>query len=184
MKSGHRLGELLVLALLAVSVYGYLAIRPSCAVQLYATAAGTTAESASAGSELATIKTPESTIAAEKNGEESELPEDTPIPQEALKQSVGEQPPEFLKLLGMAGREPEALTAGQLVVAAADGTDAAIYAFQKGDDAIWTLVLDGASGHVGKKGVTADKAEGDLKTPLGLYSIPFSSGFKETRAAS
>lgn len=131
MKSGHRLGGLLVLALLAVSVYGYLAIRPSCAVQLYAAMAGTPAESASAGSELATIKTPESTIAAKKDGEESELPADAPIPQEALKQSVGEQPPEFLKLLGMAGREPEELTAGQLVVAAADGTDAAIYAIQR-----------------------------------------------------
>lgn len=64
-----------------------------------------------------------------------------------------------------------------IVVVGAGGCQADVYYYGKSQDA-WALVWKEA-GIVGRGGITANKAEGDGKTPAGTYAFPMTFGLKE-----
>jgi len=100
---------------------------------------------------------------------EESVPEESPAPQ---------QPELLLSLLSEGGLTPEELDTRQLIVAKAVGNEAEFYVFSADENGLWRQDMEPISGHVGKNGVTAEKAEGDKKTPLGLYALPFAFGME------
>lgn len=92
----------------------------------------------------------------------------------------GEEPsecPELMaELLSDAGYDAGDMVGSQLIIVKSSGNSARISAFDKGEDGIWTVFLEESSGHVGRNGVSASKTEGDLKTPMGLFTLPSAFG--------
>lgn len=64
-----------------------------------------------------------------------------------------------------------------IVVVGTGGCQGDVYYYSKTNDS-WDLIWKEA-GIVGRNGISADKAEGDGKTPAGTYSFPMSFGLKE-----
>lgn len=67
--------------------------------------------------------------------------------------------------------------ASQMIVVAADGSDAMVSMHIKEEDGIWTEILCTA-GKIGKNGIGKTK-EGDGKTPTGVYRFMFGFGNRE-----
>ena len=65
-------------------------------------------------------------------------------------------------------------TASQIIVVAADGSNAMVSMHNKEDDGTWTEILSTA-GKIGKNGIGKTK-EGDGKTPTGVYRFMFGFG--------
>lgn len=124
---------------------------------------------------------PEAAVSEAAGKPEAPPPDGETEPPEAEKPAEGVPPavPEPLAgFLDRAGLTPDGLDAGQLIVAASDGTSASLYGFARDGDGQWSQALGPASGHTGKNGVTASKAEGDKATPSGLYRLPFAFGIQ------
>lgn len=96
-------------------------------------------------------------------GEEQEEPKMSPVQE-------GQIVPENLEA---------AEEADQMIVAVGTGgCNADVYYYQKDQEEQWNLVWKEA-GIVGRNGVTAEKAEGDGKTPCGTYSFTMAFGLKD-----
>lgn len=93
--------------------------------------------------------------------------------------TVVEQPTELLQILSDAGKELTNITASQLIVVAVEDSTVLVYAFEKDLAGQWSQCLEAVTGHIGKNGITDKKEEGDLKTPSGLFSLPFAFGIKD-----
>lgn len=65
-------------------------------------------------------------------------------------------------------------TASQIIVVAADGSNATVSMHEKAEDGIWTELLSTA-GKIGRNGIGKTK-EGDGKTPTGVYRFLFGFG--------
>ena len=65
-------------------------------------------------------------------------------------------------------------TANQIIVVAADGSDATVSMHQKDADGTWTEILN-TPGKIGRNGIGKTK-EGDGKTPTGVYRFTFGFG--------
>ena len=89
---------------------------------------------------------------------------------------AGEEfPPEMLQRLGASALSPEDITGSQLLIVVSDGSDARLYAYARGADGAWEEALSAAA-HVGRNGVSAEKKEGDGKTPAGLFTLGHAFG--------
>ena len=82
---------------------------------------------------------------------------------------------------------PENLEAAQeadqmIVVVGTGGCNADVFYYQKNEQENWGLAWQEA-GIVGRNGITADKAEGDGKTPSGTYSFTLAFGLLENPGA-
>ena len=106
----------------------------------------------------------------------------SPIPKRRLQsrpapspEQAPEEPDMFAELLEKSGRTPEDIPGGQLVIVQADGNEAAVWAYGR-EDGVWTPLFEEVDGRVGKNGVTGEKAEGDRRTPRGLYGLPLAFG--------
>ena len=89
-----------------------------------------------------------------------------------------DQPPLLSRLLEQQNLTFDDLSFDQLVLVTADGTSCALYAYDRGADGVWVKAFS-ANGHVGRKGVSANKREGDECTPAGLYALGFAFGHDE-----
>lgn len=89
-----------------------------------------------------------------------------------------ENPEILIAFLRSADIDLDTLEASQLIVVSSEKTDASLYAFEMDPGGAWRQVLGPEEGHVGKNGVTQEKAEGDKKTPAGLFLIPFAFGIQ------
>lgn len=67
-----------------------------------------------------------------------------------------------------------AQTANQIIIVAADGSDATVSMHKKEEDGIWTEILS-TSAKIGRNGI-GKTAEGDGKTPAGQYGFMFGFG--------
>lgn len=63
-----------------------------------------------------------------------------------------------------------------LVTAMPESSSGYLYAFEKNDKARWEQVLDTIPVVIGKYGMTANKSEGDGRSPLGLHKIGYAFG--------
>ncbi|SMC83020.1 L,D-peptidoglycan transpeptidase YkuD, ErfK/YbiS/YcfS/YnhG family [Papillibacter cinnamivorans DSM 12816] len=99
---------------------------------------------------------------------------DIPTSESGGKKTAG-QPPLLSRLADSMGLSFEDMTFGQVILAAADGSDAKIYCYDKNSDGIWSLRYS-FDGHLGQNGVTEDKREGDKCTPAGLFRLGFAFG--------
>lgn len=68
---------------------------------------------------------------------------------------------------------------GQLVLVKAKGSTCRIYCMEKKDQG-YRRIMPVIDGFVGKNGVSGNKKEGDLKTPLGMFKIGYSFGFAKS----
>lgn len=140
---------------------------------------------AAAPSPLAPTAAPQETPAASTPAQETPAPtasapqetsSPTPDPTASPEPTaLPEQPPLLERLATERGVSLDKLSCDQLVLVAASGSSCRLYAYERGSDGIWVKVL-GASGHVGKNGVTDSKREGDKQTPAGLYALGFAFG--------
>lgn len=64
---------------------------------------------------------------------------------------------------------------GQLVLVKAKGNTCKIYCMEKRGQG-YKRIMPVINGFVGKKGVSCNKREGDLKTPMGVFKIGYSFG--------
>lgn len=69
-----------------------------------------------------------------------------------------------------------------IVVVGTGGCNADVFYYQKNEQENWGLAWQEA-GIVGRNGITADKAEGDGKTPSGTYSFTLAFGLLENPGA-
>ena len=124
---------------------------------------------------------PQQTPAASAPGQQTaaptaSAPQETPAPTASPEPTDPPgQPPLLARLAEARGLALDKLSCEQLVLVAASGSSCRLYAYERGSDGIWVKVL-GASGRVGKNGVTDSKREGDKKTPAGLYALGFAFG--------
>lgn len=65
-----------------------------------------------------------------------------------------------------------------IVVAGTGGCNADVFYYKKDEAGAWSLVWKEA-GVVGRNGITAQKREGDGKTPAGIYGFTMAFGLKE-----
>lgn len=122
----------------------------------------------------------------EPEREAPEKPEEAapaePEPEEAAPEAPApaapELPEELANLLTQAGVAAEDIGAGQLIVVHADGNTAKVSAFEADDTGGWQTAIPAADGFVGKNGVTAEKQEGDRKTPAGLFPLTTAFGIQ------
>lgn len=68
-------------------------------------------------------------------------------------------------------------TVGQLVIVEATGAEATVSAYERTEEG-WSAAMEPVAGHVGRKGVTDEKTEGDGKTPTGLYTLTEAFGIQ------
>jgi len=68
------------------------------------------------------------------------------------------------------------LIGNQLLLLVYDHGTSKLYRYQKDSQGIWKLVGNPYAAQVGRNGVSANKKEGDGKTPTGLYRLGFAFG--------
>ncbi|MBQ4369992.1 MAG: L,D-transpeptidase family protein [Oscillospiraceae bacterium] len=85
----------------------------------------------------------------------------------------------MLRQLGASGLSLEDIKGGQLVIVVSSGSDAQLCAYQKNAEGVWESRFEEISAHVGRNGVSADKVEGDKKTPAGLFFLGHAFGAEE-----
>ena len=111
-------------------------------------------------------------------------PEDVPSPpvqeEPALPQPV--LPEELQAALERAGVSAEDIAGRQLIVVCADGNVGQLLRFEADGQLVWTRVGDAVEARVGQNGVSSDKAEGDRKTPQGLFFLGYAFGCEEPPA--
>lgn len=100
-------------------------------------------------------------------------------PEPSASPAAPEQPPTLARVMEGLGRDLTQLSYGQLVLVLADGSSCRVYAYDKGEDGIWTKAL-GFSGYVGENGVSSGKREGDKRTPAGIFRLGFAFGNEDT----
>jgi L,D-peptidoglycan transpeptidase YkuD (ErfK/YbiS/YcfS/YnhG family) len=90
----------------------------------------------------------------------------------------GEQPPLLAKAVEGAGLSFDDFAFSQLVLVSAEGSNAAVYCYDKDDNSLWKVnkTLGRVKGYVGKNGVSFSKREGDNCTPGGLFTLGFAFG--------
>ena len=79
------------------------------------------------------------------------------------------------RLLRYLENEPEGK---QLILVCAEGTDAVLTRWEKREDA-WRPIGDEIYAKVGRNGVSAEKVEGDGKTPSGLFPLTAAFGIED-----
>lgn len=104
--------------------------------------------------------------ASPSESEETETQSEGQKPTQGLSQSE-----EFVRLMGKAGCDINAVDCNQLVIVESSGNSAVVYLYEKDSSGIWTDSGLTVSGWVGSNGVDEKSQEGDYKTPSGLYSI-------------
>ena len=111
--------------------------------------------------------------AAEPAPEEPEpapLPE--PEPEAPPQEAAPEQPEAFVQLLAEGGYAPEDLSGEQLIIVKSSGNNALVFTYEKGEDGVWSPLVENLAGHTGRNGVRGEeKREGDLCTPAGLFPL-------------
>ena len=107
--------------------------------------------------------------------------EETPAQLEgsASTEQTPDQPDLLLQLLEAAGYGLDAVAGEQLIIVSSSGETAELYAFSKDAAGGWSQELGPVSGFVGQGGVTDEKAEGDKKTPAGLFGLTEAFGIQE-----
>lgn len=79
-------------------------------------------------------------------------------------------PEELLRAVEDSGYRMDDIPGAQFIVAECSNTDAVLTLYEKAGG-VWTECGGPISGKTGKNGVSADKVEGDLKTPAGLFTL-------------
>ena len=112
----------------------------------------------------------------------AETPAKTPTPEasaEETPEAETAQPPLLSRVMAELDRELSDLPYDQLVLVRADGAGGRLYAYDKGADGLWQKALS-FSCHVGEKGVSSGKREGDKRTPAGIFRLGFAFGTEES----
>ncbi len=120
---------------------------------------------------------PEAPVKTEKQPE-PEAPAEPEAPEES-QPTTAAIPENMLLQLASSGLSPEDIAGSQLIIVASSGSDAQLYTYQKNAEGVWESKFEAVSAHVGRNGVSADKVEGDKKTPAGLFRLGHAFGAEE-----
>ena len=84
-------------------------------------------------------------------------------------------PEKMRALVDASGTDYSLITASSLIIVKSSGSEAELFFYEKTNDS-WSEALESCGAYVGSGGVGADKAEGDKKTPAGIFDAGFAFG--------